>query len=71
MLKKVTWLELFFDLLFVGAIASVTHVLLHIEDGVVHGTIFWKFVLMFVPLWWAWGGQTLFINRYGNDLLPQ
>lgn len=69
--KKVTWLELFFDLLFVGAIASVTHVLLHIEDGVIHGTIFWKFVLMFVPLWWAWVGQTLFINRYGNDLLPQ
>ncbi|KMT61933.1 low temperature requirement protein A [Paenilisteria newyorkensis] len=69
--KKVTWLELFFDLLFVGAIASVTHVLLYIEDGVVDASVFWKFVLMFVPLWWAWTGQTLFINRYGNDLLPQ
>ncbi|MBC2285670.1 low temperature requirement protein A [Listeria booriae] len=69
--KKVTWLELFFDLLFVGAIASVTHVLLHIEHGVLEWSVFWKFVLMFVPLWWAWTGQTLFINRYGNDLLPQ
>ncbi|AQY50842.1 low temperature requirement protein A [Listeria weihenstephanensis FSL R9-0317] len=71
MAKKVTWLELFFDLLFVGAISSVTHVLLHIEDGAIEIDVFWKFVLMFIPLWWAWTGQTLFINRYGNDLLPQ
>lgn len=49
----------------------MTHVLLHIEHGVLEWSIFWKFVLMFVPLWWAWTGQTLFINRYGNDLLPQ
>ncbi|EUJ31138.1 low temperature requirement protein LtrA [Listeria cornellensis FSL F6-0969] len=41
------------------------------KDGTIDASVFWKFVLMFVPLWWAWTGQTLFINRYGNDLLPQ
>ncbi len=34
--KKVTWLELFYDLLFVAAVAAATHVLLHVEDGHIH-----------------------------------
>ncbi|MGH1277116.1 low temperature requirement protein A, partial [Bacillus cereus] len=28
--KKVTWLELFYDLLFVAAVTAATHVLLHV-----------------------------------------
>ncbi|MFK4390877.1 low temperature requirement protein LtrA [Peribacillus frigoritolerans] len=34
--KKVAWLELFYDLLFVAAVAVATHVLLHVEDGHIH-----------------------------------
>ncbi|WP_445490835.1 low temperature requirement protein A [Niallia sp. 03133] len=69
--KKVTWLELFYDLLFVAAIATATHVLLHIEEGYIHSEYLLKFVLIFIPIWWAWVGQTMFINRFGQDLFHQ
>lgn len=69
--KKVTWLELFYDLLFVAAVAAATHVLLHVEDGHIHSEYLLKFVLIFIPIWWAWVGQTIFINRFGKDLFHQ
>ncbi|QED47980.1 low temperature requirement protein A [Cytobacillus dafuensis] len=69
--KKVTWLELFYDLLFVAAVATATHVLLHVEKGYIHPEYLLKFVLMFIPIWWAWVGQTMFINRFGQDFLHQ
>ena len=46
--KKVTWLELFYDLLFVAVTA--THVLLHVEDGHIHAEYLVKFVLIFIPI---------------------
>ncbi|MBY0205684.1 low temperature requirement protein A [Paenibacillus cucumis (ex Kampfer et al. 2016)] len=67
--KKVTWLELFYDLLFVAAVSKAGHVLLHAEHGVITWEYLLKFVLIFIPVWWAWVGQTLFINRYGQDIL--
>ncbi|MCK1992262.1 low temperature requirement protein A [Peribacillus muralis] len=69
--KKVTWLELFYDLLFVAAVAGATHVLLHVEDGYIHPEYLLKFGLIFIPIWWAWVGQTIFINRFGKDLFHQ
>jgi low temperature requirement protein LtrA len=69
--KKVTWLELFYDLLFVAAVAAATHVLLHVEDGYIHAEYLLKFVLIFIPIWWAWVGQTMFINRFGKELFHQ
>lgn len=67
--KKVTWLELFYDLLFVAAVSKASHVLVHVESGVVPIDYLFKFVLIFVPIWWAWVGQSLFVNRYGQDIL--
>ncbi|WP_338452465.1 low temperature requirement protein A [Niallia oryzisoli] len=69
--KKVTWLELFYDLLFVAAVAAATHVLLHVEDSHIHTEYLVKFVLIFIPIWWAWVGQTIFVNRFGKDLFHQ
>lgn len=69
--KRVTWLELFYDLLYVAAVAKVTHVLLHVEDGIIHPEYLLKFMLIFIPIWWAWVGQTMFINRFGQDLFHQ
>jgi low temperature requirement protein LtrA len=69
--KKVTWLELFYDLLFVAAVATATHVLLHVEKGFIHPEYLLKFALIFIPIWWAWTGQTMFINRFGQDFLHQ
>ncbi|WP_310178624.1 low temperature requirement protein A [Neobacillus niacini] len=69
--KKVTWLELFYDLLFVAAVATTTQVLLHVEKGYIHPDYLLKFVLMFIPIWWSWTGHTMFINRFGQDYLHQ
>ncbi|MFS1515238.1 low temperature requirement protein A [Bacillus sp. SCS-151] len=69
--KKVTWLELFYDLVFVAAISTATHVLIHVEDGVIHAEYFVKFIIMMIPIWWAWVGQTLLINRFGKDFVHQ
>lgn len=69
--KRVTWLELFYDLLYVAAVATATHVLLHVEEGIIHPEFLLKFVLIFIPIWWAWVGQTMFINRFGQDLFHQ
>lgn len=67
--KRVLWLELFFDLIFVAAIAKATHVLLHLENGVIPMEYLAKFVLIFIPIWWSWVGQTLYTNRFGKDIL--
>lgn len=66
--KKVTWLELFYDLILVAAVSKATHVLTHVEDGVIPLDYLLKFILIFIPVWWAWVGQTLFVNRFGQDV---
>lgn len=65
--KKVTWLELFYDLLFVAAVSKASHVLVHVHHGTIPLEYLSKFVLIFVPIWWAWVGQSLFVNRFGRD----
>lgn len=67
--KKVTWLELFYDLLFVAAVSKANHVLLHADHGTISIEYLTKFVLIFIPIWWAWVGQTLFNNRFGQDIV--
>lgn len=65
--RKATWLELFYDLVFVVAIAKALHSLGHLHDGHITIAAYVKFVLIMVPLWWAWTGYTLFTNRYNVD----
>jgi len=67
--KKVTWLELFYDLLFVAAVSKASHVLVHVENGSIPAEYLMKFILIFVPIWWAWVGQSVFVNRFGQDTL--
>ncbi|WP_423363603.1 low temperature requirement protein A [Mycoplasma sp. P36-A1] len=65
--KKVSWIELFNDLIFVVAIASADHWFLEIEEG--HNqilNIIIKYLLMIIPMWWAWSGQTMLMNRFGD-----
>lgn len=67
LVKKVTWLELFCDLLYVAAISKSTNVLLRVNEGeVLFGNLL-KFNLIFIPVWRAWVGQTMFLNRFGKD----
>ena len=60
--QPVSWLELFFDLVFVTAFDRLAQRLLAHPDLPTFGV----FALMFVALWWAWLGNTSFAARYGN-----
>jgi low temperature requirement protein LtrA len=65
--RRVTWLELFFDLVFVAAVAQVgTHLR---DDYSVTGLL--RFSLLFALIWWAWLGHTSFSTRFDTDDLVQ
>ncbi|MGH7559979.1 MAG: low temperature requirement protein A [Gemmatimonadales bacterium] len=61
--KKVSWLELFFDLAFAGAVAEVGTTLSrdYTPDGLL------RFAFLFVLIWSAWVGYTVFSSRHGTD----
>lgn len=61
--RHATWLELFYDLVFVVAVSQVAHNLY--EDVSVLG--FFRFVFLFIPIWWAWIGTTFYANRFDSD----
>lgn len=61
--RRATWLELFFDLIFVVAIAQLAHNLQ--SDFSVTGLL--KFAILFVPVWWCWIGATFYDTRFDND----
>ena len=61
--RKVTWLELFFDLIFVAAVAQVAEPLHH--DYSIVGLV--RFTPLFVLIWWAWTGHTVFSTRFDTD----
>lgn len=65
--RRATWLECFFDLIFVVTIDDVTHVLSHTRGGHLDPLQFWKFVLIFIPLWWIWASHTIYANRFDAD----
>ena len=64
--KRADWLELFFDLVFVYAIAKATHAIANPLDGHIASQSYGLFFLMMIPIWWAWIGHTLFSTRFGN-----
>jgi low temperature requirement protein LtrA len=61
--RHATWLELFFDLVFVISIAEVVHTL---ED---YRTLadFAGAAGLFVAVWWAWVGYTVYADRFDTD----
>jgi low temperature requirement protein LtrA len=61
--RKVTWLELFFDLVFVAAVAQVAAPLHH--EYSLHGLL--RFTPLFVLIWWAWTGHAVFATRFDAD----
>ena len=63
-IKKATWLDLLFDLIFVFAIAKATHILAHAHHGHLSINQYVIFVLVIVPIWWTWTGHTLFATRF-------
>jgi low temperature requirement protein LtrA len=65
--RHATWLELFFDLVFVVLMGKVTHVLAHTHHGHLDFHTIVKFVFMFIPVWWIWANHTIFNNRYDDE----
>ncbi|MET1010207.1 MAG: low temperature requirement protein A, partial [Gaiellaceae bacterium] len=64
--RHATWLELFFDLVFVVAIAQLADGLA--ADPSLHG--FLIFAGLFVAVWWAWVGYTFYADRFDTDDPP-
>jgi low temperature requirement protein LtrA len=61
--RHATWLELFFDLVFVISISEVVHTL---EDYHSLGD-FLGTAGLFVAVWWAWVGYTVYADRFDTD----
>lgn len=61
--RRATWLELFFDLVFVVAVGQLASNLA--RDHTLHGLV--TFLALFVPVWWAWMGFTFYANRFDTD----
>lgn len=54
--RHASWLELFFDLVFVLAVAQVAPILTDQTDL----ARFIKYIVLFVPVWYAWVGYTFY-----------
>jgi low temperature requirement protein LtrA len=61
--RRATWLELFYDLVFVVAVSQLAHELS--ANVTVQG--FASFVFLFIPVWWSWIGTTFYANRFDSD----
>jgi len=61
--RTATWLELFYDLAFVVAIAILGERL--IDDTTWTGL--WSFLGYFALLWWLWASHTFYADRYDTD----
>ncbi len=61
--RKVTWLELFYDLVYVAVLIQLGNGLS--EDVSWAGIL--QFIVVFAPIWWAWTGITFYMNRFVVD----
>lgn len=61
--RKVSFLELFFDLVFVVVIAELAHGLAEHVDA--RGVL--TFAGLFVPVWWLWIGFTFYTERFESE----
>lgn len=68
--RQATWLELFFDLIFVVALGKLTHFLVHAHHGHLPGSVWASFFLTFIPMWWIWVGHMVYANRFDADTRP-
>jgi low temperature requirement protein LtrA len=61
--RHASWLELFFDLVFVLVVAQVAAAL-H-DDLSAAGFV--RFVIVFLPVWWAWVGFSFYVSRFPRE----
>ncbi|MEJ7577849.1 MAG: low temperature requirement protein A [Pyrinomonadaceae bacterium] len=61
--RHASWLELFFDLVFVVAVAQVAHNLS--EDLTAQGLL--RYGALFALVWWAWVGYSFYSDRFESN----
>lgn len=61
--RTVGWLELFYDLVYVATLIQIGNFL---SDNLTW-LGFGQFIILITVVWWAWGGETFFQNRYVVD----
>jgi low temperature requirement protein LtrA len=61
--RSATWLELFFDLVFVISVAELVRRLGHHISVQAVG----QFIALFIPVWWCWVGHTVYATRFDTD----
>lgn len=61
--RHATWFELYFDLVFVAAVAQLATALAREPTA----TGFARFAALFIPIGWAWAGFTFYANRFDPD----
>ena len=61
--RHATWLELFYDLVFVAAISQLATSL----SGDYSPAGICRFAVLFIPVWWAWAGHTFYLSRFDTE----
>jgi low temperature requirement protein LtrA len=61
--KRVSWVELYLDLVFVLAIGQIAHLI--VAEPEMHSV--WVALGLFFVLWWTWVGFAVLYNRRGAD----
>ena len=65
--KRVSWVELYLDLVFVLAVGQLAHLI--VAQPVMHSV--WIALGLFFTLWWTWVGFAVIYNRLGDDVPAQ
>ena len=61
--KRVSWIELFFDLVFVAAVGQVGRPLAEASGP----GVLLQYVFLLVLIWWAWHGYAAYATRFDPD----
>lgn len=61
--RPTSWLEFFFDLVFVVAVDQLARRLEHDVSG--HGAL--VYLALYGTVWWAWVGFVIYTDRFGTD----
>jgi low temperature requirement protein LtrA len=61
--KRVSWVELYLDLIFVLAVSQLAHLI--VAEPEMHSV--WVALGLFMTLWWTWIGFAVLYNRHGAD----
>jgi low temperature requirement protein LtrA len=61
--RRASWIELFFDLVFAGAVSQLAGAFQHHPSlGMLA-----RFVLLFTPIWWLWVQLTFYADRHESE----